>query len=296
VTLAGIEEGAFLFAKGWLVKGVADALGSIADRVYADPGAQPEWMPLWGLYAFAFQLYGDFLGYSEMARGVARGFGFRLSRNFAAPYFASDVRNFWARWHMTLTDWMRDYVFHPLGGTRRGPARTAVHLLILFVLLGVWHGAGWNYAVWGVLYGSVMVFHALVLAHGSQRRERWLAARPLLQLGWRLLSVLVTFHLFTLSGIVFRAQANDHASMLENIQAYALAIAELPWRDFEAPPTVMWMIAIPIVFDLFELRRAGETWSPSWPWGLRGTAIGVMCAAAIAMSSAVPRPFVYFQF
>src|SRR6185295_2592996 len=107
-----------------------------------------------GVYLFALQIYADFAGYSSIARGVAKLLGFELMRNFEQPYFATNITDFWRRWHISLSTWLRDYLYIPLGGNRRGPARTYVNLMLTMLLGGLWHGAAWNFVLWGLWHGG----------------------------------------------------------------------------------------------------------------------------------------------
>jgi len=136
--------------------------GSFADSVFAAPAQYGSLENLLALYAFTLQIYADFSGYSDIAIGVARLFGLRLPENFNRPYQAVDIADFWRRWHITLSSWLRDYVYYPLGGSRRGPVRTYVNLWVTLLLVGIWHGASWNFVVYALLQGFAMVFNRFV--------------------------------------------------------------------------------------------------------------------------------------
>ncbi|EZP39388.1 putative poly(Beta-D-mannuronate) O-acetylase [Janthinobacterium lividum] len=138
---------------------VADNIGPYAAPLFSDPAA-PSLLAAWGgVLAYAFQLYFDFSGYSDMAIGLSRLFGVRLPLNFDSPYKARNIAQFWRRWHMTLSRFLRDYLYIPLGGKRCGPARRYLNLMITMVLGGLWHGAGWNFIVWGALHGAYLAIH-----------------------------------------------------------------------------------------------------------------------------------------
>jgi alginate O-acetyltransferase complex protein AlgI len=133
---------------------VADPIGAVADQVFALAGGEVSASLAWlGVLTYGLQIYYDFSGYSDMAIGLARMFGFRFPENFNYPYTANSIQAFWRRWHMTLSFWFRDYVYVPLGGNRRGEWRTAQNLGIVFLLAGIWHGASWNFVVWGLWHG-----------------------------------------------------------------------------------------------------------------------------------------------
>lgn len=157
------------FALHRIVKGVAKKVvfadfiaASFTDRVLASPAEFSALENLIALYAFTLQIYADFSGYSDVAIGTARLFGFRIPENFNRPYQAVDVADFWRRWHMTLSSWLRDYVYYPLGGSRKGTARTYVNLWITMFLVGLWHGATFNFVIYAVLQASAMVFNRFV--------------------------------------------------------------------------------------------------------------------------------------
>ncbi len=136
---------------------IADNLAPIVESAYANPAAMSGLQLLGATVAFSFQIYCDFSGYSAIAIGTARLFGFRLMRNFACPYFSQSVAEFWRRWHISLSTWFRDYVYHPLGGSRAGQARRVLNVMLTFTISGLWHGASWNFVLWGGLNGLALV-------------------------------------------------------------------------------------------------------------------------------------------
>jgi len=136
---------------------IANPLGEIADRAFSIPPGDLSMPASWlGIICYAFQIYFDFSGYSDMAIGLGRLFGFEILENFNYPYIATTMRQFWRRWHISLSNWFRDYLYIPLGGNRLGPIRTYQNLLIVFLLCGLWHGASWNFVIWGVLHGGFL--------------------------------------------------------------------------------------------------------------------------------------------
>lgn len=128
---------------------IADRLAIYVDQVYGDVGSQDATAYLLATYAFALQIYCDFSGYTDMALGSAKILGFDLMANFRRPYFATSIQDFWRRWHISLSTWLRDYLYIPLGGNRRGLPRTYANLLVTMLLGGLWHGAAWNFVIWG---------------------------------------------------------------------------------------------------------------------------------------------------
>ena len=165
VTREGVESGAWLAVWGLFKKVVvADNLSVLVDSTYGAAGATGA-MGLMATYAFAMQIYCDFSGYSDMARGLARMMGFELMENFRLPYFAANPKEFWARWHISLSTWLKDYVYIPLGGNRRGPRRQTANLFSTMLLGGLWHGAAWTFVAWGAFHGAL-----LAAWHGWTRR------------------------------------------------------------------------------------------------------------------------------
>ena len=137
---------------------IANTLGEVADRVFALGGGELTTPLAWlGLVCYTLQIYFDFSGYSDMAIGLMRMFGFRILENFNYPYVARSVREFWRRWHISLSNWFRDYLYVPLGGNRGGAVRAYRNLAIVFLLCGLWHGASWTFVLWGAWHGAFLV-------------------------------------------------------------------------------------------------------------------------------------------
>jgi D-alanyl-lipoteichoic acid acyltransferase DltB (MBOAT superfamily) len=184
---------------------VADRLAIYVDAVYADPGAHDGLTLILATYFFAFQIYADFSGYSDIAIGAARILGYDLMENFQRPYFARNISDFWRRWHISLSTWFRDYVYIPLGGNRVGALRWHVNLMIVFVVSGLWHGANWTFIVWGGLHGAYLIT-AILTANLRERIAGGLgiASRPRLHRAWE---VCITFHLALVAWVFFRADS-----------------------------------------------------------------------------------------
>ncbi|MBA2585412.1 MAG: MBOAT family protein, partial [Chthoniobacterales bacterium] len=167
------QQGLSLMLWGFFKKLViADNVALVANKVFAL--SQPTFPVLWaGVLAFAVQIYADFSGYTDIARGSARLLGIELMRNFNHPYLATSPADFWRRWHISLSTWLRDFIYIPLGGSRRGAARAALNLMLTFSLSGLWHGASWNYVLWGVYWGLLIVGQRLLTAAGLSRWLPW---------------------------------------------------------------------------------------------------------------------------
>jgi alginate O-acetyltransferase complex protein AlgI len=201
-TRTGIRHGVSLFLLGLTKKVVvADTLGRAADSVFKAPEAYAT-LSLWmGLLAYTIQIYCDFSGYSDMAIGTAKMIGYDLPENFNMPYVARNPADFWRRWHITLSQWLRDYLYISLGGNRRGPVRTYVNLFITMLLGGLWHGASWNFVLWGGLHGVALAVHRAWAAYR-------LPAPP------ALLAQVLMFVFVTLCWVPFRAVTTGDCTMM----------------------------------------------------------------------------------
>jgi len=193
-----LRSGAVLIAWGLFKKMViADRLAQYVDIVYAAPHAYSGSTLLLATYFFAFQIYCDFSGYSDIAVGAARILGYDLMQNFCRPYFADSIAEFWRRWHISLSTWFRDYLFIPLGGSRTTAAKWVRNVLIVFLLSGLWHGANWTFVVWGALHGALYLFERKI----SNGRVSSSASKR----GWKFVRILITFHLVLFAWVFFRA-------------------------------------------------------------------------------------------
>lgn len=207
INWSNVKTGGTLFIWGMFKKVfIADNLAPVADRVFSDPGAFSSGELLIGLLAFTFQIYCDFSGYSDMARGIARILGFDLMLNFNLPYFSRTPSEFWQRWHISLSSWLRDYLYIPLGGNRGSALSTYRNLTLTMLLGGLWHGASWTFVLWGLFHGAILVIYRILKIDdllASFNRQH--AARHAVNL----FAISIMF-LFTLYGwLIFRAESMD---------------------------------------------------------------------------------------
>src|SRR5207244_1837347 len=171
VTSEQVIEGLHWFLLGMFKKVfLADRLAQYVDVVFSQPGLYDPITHNWAVLAYAAQIYCDFSGYSDLAIGCAKWFGFELPQNFNFPYLAASITEFWKRWHISLSTWMRDYLYIPLGGSRKGTGRTYMNLIATMTLCGLWHGASWNYVLWGFYNGVLLALHRIY--------DRTLRGRP----------------------------------------------------------------------------------------------------------------------
>lgn len=208
ITPDHLSEGLFLILWGLFKKDVvADNLGSTVDAIFQKTHSFQSGEVLVGAMFFAFQIYGDFSGYTDMARGIAKLMGFELLLNFNLPYFARNPSDFWRRWHISLSSWLRDYLYVSLGGNRGGTLRTYRNLMLTMVLGGLWHGAAWNYVCWGIYHGGLLAAHRYLHDIGLLGRTH--RRRPALEFVAQASAVLVMF-VFTLYGwMLFRSRSLD---------------------------------------------------------------------------------------
>jgi D-alanyl-lipoteichoic acid acyltransferase DltB (MBOAT superfamily) len=200
-----MKQGLILIAWGLFKKVViADRLALFVNQVYGNPFEYKGLPLIIGTVFFAFQIFCDFSGYSDIAIGSARCMGFTLMKNFDRPYMATSVAEFWKRWHISLSTWFRDYVYIPLGGNRVSTGRWYFNILVVFVLSGIWHGANWTFLIWGLLHGLYIIMESVFYSRNPRLRD----AR-----GWVSVLVrrMVVFSLVTLAWVFFRAQHLSHA-------------------------------------------------------------------------------------
>lgn len=210
-----IKEGLWLFCYGFFLKVfIADPMVKIVDQVFnvADPVSSGI-VSLMGIYAFAFQIFGDFAGYSSMAIGISKLLGFDLMTNFLYPYLVTNPSDFWKNWHISLSTWLKDYLYVPLGGNRLGKWLTYRNLMVTMLLGGLWHGAAWTFVLWGFYQGIILVLHRFVTKELSLPKVPMRFERV-----WFAVKVIVMFHITCLGWLIFRAQSIGQIGyMLGNI-------------------------------------------------------------------------------
>jgi D-alanyl-lipoteichoic acid acyltransferase DltB (MBOAT superfamily) len=275
VTPNDVLEGLWLFLWGLTKKViVADSLAPLADQAFAgEPGTTGSMLT--GLLAFSLQIYGDFSGYSAMARGMARWFGFRLSVNFLSPYTATNLADFWRRWHRTLSFWLRDYLYIPLGGSRGRRHTTARNLLLTMILGGLWHGAAWTFVIWGLLHGLGLILH-----HAVNR------ALP------RLAGLLIT-QLFVLYGWIF-FRSPDLATALV-FQRTLLSGGAPEWIGLAVGHLALVGLPMLVVDHLLVRYRREDTVPVRHPVTL-GLLLGLLALINLFLRPPTTQAFLYFQF
>ncbi|AXC14930.1 putative poly(beta-D-mannuronate) O-acetylase [Acidisarcina polymorpha] len=276
-----VFDGCMLILLGMFRKCVlADSCAQLANASFDGRMGRSGWVTLIGVYAFAGQIYGDFSGYSDIARGSAQLLGFHFMLNFRQPYLATSLQEFWKRWHISLSTWLRDYLYIPLGGSRLSPSRTYINLLLTMLIGGLWHGASWNFVLWGGLHGGMLSI------------EKSVNLRPPRSKVYIMMSRIFVFHFVCLAWLFFRAPT------LRSAISMFIGLARWSWNPvYGTALTYLICCTIPLIaIDLY-LERSGDEYpsqSASFMWQLNTAAVAVAFVAfGAAYESA---PFVYFQF
>jgi alginate O-acetyltransferase complex protein AlgI len=280
LTSRAVSVGLFFLVCGLTKKLlIADQLSPRVDRLFADPaqlGVIGAWAAALG---YSLQLYFDFSGYSDMAVGLAWLIGFRFPQNFNSPFKAQNISDFWRRWHMSLSAWFRDYLFIPLGGSRRGPLRTTMNLVVTMFLAGLWHGAAWTFVVWGLVHGLFLGAHAFC-------RRAGLTPRSLpLNRALTLTFVVAAF-------VIFRSSSLHTAGSMLYSMAGFRGLDQLTSLHHLLPTSFLVTLVALLAF----VQVAPNTWEVRLrPRLASGLATGLLAALAV-MTIAIPHPFIYFQF
>jgi alginate O-acetyltransferase complex protein AlgI len=283
-----ISSGIHLIIWGmWKKVYVADNLSPVVDAIFKS-SSPSGFDVLVGIYAFAFQIYCDFSGYTDIARGVARLLGFELGLNFNLPYFARNPQEFWSRWHISLSTWLRNYLYIPLGGNRHGERRTYRNLLLTMLLGGLWHGAAWTFIIWGAYQGALLAIH------------RWFSSRFNAAAGnavtlsrlrfW--ISVVVMFQFTCIGWLIFRAASLEQLAAMSTTLLHPLDT--LNWSQVsQLLPYVVPLIIVQVA-QLFTGNMEFMT-ARTIPLPIRTAAYSVMTYLILFKASA-PQSFIYFQF
>jgi D-alanyl-lipoteichoic acid acyltransferase DltB (MBOAT superfamily) len=287
-----VRSGIPLVLMGYFKKVViADSMIPIVDACFTNPVGFSGIDLLLGAYAFAIQIYCDFSGYTDIARGLARFLGIELVRNFEAPYFSRDISEFWRRWHISLSSWLRDYLYIPLGGNRTGKAKTYVNIMLTMLLGGLWHGAAWTFVVWGGFHGSLLVVHRLMLKEKKTDRSAPVS-HDLFGCSKDFLGIILTFHLVCVGWIFFRAPSIDIAL------SYFVGIIINDGGTSFFKPVVLAMVVTAII-DIGQRLHKNHEWLFRIPTFWRYVFAETIVAASVLTFGyhyRGPSPFIYFQF
>ena len=283
-----LRDGLIRFIQGLAKKTIiADTLAPAADRVFSSSAAALDTGSAWlGLVCFTLQIYYDFSGYSDMAIGLARILGFRLQENFHHPYLATSFTDFWRRWHISLSTWIKEYLYIPLGGNRVSATRGYFNLGVCFVLSGLWHGASWNFVLWGCVHGAVLVAD----------RAFWLQAQKALPRG---VNMAITFFLIMMAWVFFRCpKLSDALGFFRALSG----LTNVPWgRTAPTQPDVAFMIWLGFGLVLAPLLRSRLDTDRLAGLAVRRIATLAWCVVLLFFSVArisvsTFHPFLYFRF
>ncbi len=295
VTRAEFGEGLFLIFCGLLKKTVISDYISLnfVDRVFDAPTLYTGVENLVGVYGYALQIYCDFSGYSDMAIGLALLLGFRFNINFDAPYQSATITEFWRRWHISLSSWLKDYLYISLGGNRKGTIRTYINLMLTMLLGGLWHGASARFILWGALHGVSLAIHKFVMRHWPSFKKTGEDMTPLR----RVLGVLLTFHLVCLGWIFFRADSMATAFEVLN-QIFTNFHPEIFPQFVEGYRMVFVLMVLGYVTHFLPKRfdlalRQVVTRSPLV---VQALTLAILIFIVIQFKSSGVQPFIYFQF
>lgn len=283
-----IARALVLIFSGLLKKGViADYLSiNFVDRVFDNPALFSGVENLLGVYAYAMQIYCDFSGYSDIAIGLAALLGFQLPVNFLSPYRATSVTDFWRRWHISLSTWLRDYLYIPLGGNRLGKARQYFNLMVTMLLGGLWHGASWNFVVWGGMHGLALAFDKLVLGFSFMQTKFM-----------KFVGVIVTFHFVCFCWIFFRSPDFANAWLILS-RIFTVFNGAIFWQWIVEYRLVAILLVAGYIFhwmpDSYEIGF--EKILRKTPLVFQSLILAVVIWVLFQARSADIQPFIYFQF
>ncbi len=288
-----------LMAVGYFKKlVVAGLLAPTVDKIYDNPESYVGLVYIIATFMFALQIYCDFSGYTDIAIGCAKLFGMELSENFKTPYFSRSIKEFWSRWHISLSTWFRDYLYIPLGGKRVGKIRHCFNLMLTFLVSGLWHGAGINYILWGGIHGFYQIIETI---SGKNKKGREEKRNPLLNL----FSVFLTFMAVCLAWVFFRADSVSHAWRIISLSFHEIGN---PYNYFRTAVICLDMsyaymiyLSIPVllltIYDYASLKRDVIAWiSSRKPWVRYPVYIFLLLIILLFSEKGVSTEFYYFQF
>jgi len=264
---------------------IADNAALVVNKVFAL--AHPSFPVLWaGVFAFAVQIYADFSGYTDIARGTARLLGIELMQNFNHPYIATSPADFWRRWHISLSSWLRDFIYIPLGGNRGGPARASFNLVATFAISGLWHGASWNYVLWGLYWGLLILIQRFLRWLGIAQRIPWLG------------KVCVTFAATCAGWLLFRER--NLGQIVRDLAQSPFAVSCDQWRVGVYLMALAFFYSLPLVIHTLATRDFARRLATDWSANTRlvlETSVGALLLFGIVVARSVTTSdFIYFQF
>ena len=266
---------------------------NFVDRVFDAPALYSGFECLAGIYGYALQIYCDFSGYSDMAIGIALLLGFRFPKNFDAPYKSATITEFWRRWHISLSSWLRDYLYISLGGNRKGKLRTYLNLFLTMLLGGLWHGAAVRFVLWGALHGVALALHKMWLAIVPGAKTFGKDMNPLM----RIMGVLLTFHIVCLGWLLFRAEDMQtvHLMLYQIVHNFNFAIIPQVVVGYAAVFALIVVgYAMHFLPESLDLKLARKVADAGFWWQVAMIVVVAWCVMQVKSSDI--QPFIYFQF
>jgi alginate O-acetyltransferase complex protein AlgI len=289
VTKEMLGRGVFLISTGLFKKAVISDYISVnfVDRIFDAPALYTGLENLFAVYGYALQIYCDFSGYSDMAIGIALLLGFHFNINFDSPYRSLNITEFWRRWHISLSTWLKDYLYISLGGNRKGRIRTYVNLMITMLLGGLWHGPAWRFVVWGGLHGAALSVHKYVIGRFELPDSK----------AWQIFSAILTFHFVCFCWIFFRAaDIGTVGQMLYQIATeFHLSVISQFVTGYSGVFALM-LLGYVLHFMPDSIVEQTQERVINMPLALKAVCIVVIIATVIQVKSAEVQPFIYFQF
>lgn len=293
VTRQHVIDGLTLIFIGYIKKVlISDNIGSKADFVFGNVSSSGSFELLTGLIIFSFQIYFDFSGYSDIGRGVSKLFGIDLLINFNQPYLSQNISEFWKRWHISLSSWLKDYLYISLGGNRKGKVKTYINLFITMLLGGLWHGASWNFVIWGGLHGSYLAIHKMF---GGSNKTEDIKFGSIFTGFKTLANVVFTYILVLITWLPFRSKSlSDTKNFIYNLFQFKGGIQ---LEDFLY---ILLLFAVLLLIDIPAYKANSHTAFiyklPKWLIALLFVIVGIAIIISMAMNQNNIRPFIYFQF
>jgi len=270
----------------------ADNIAPLVNEIFSNPYGLESFTIILGAIAFGFQIYGDFSGYSDIAIGAALILGFKLPKNFNKPYFATSPSDFWRRWHISLSSWLRDYLYIPLGGNKKSQKLTYVNLIIVMFLGGLWHGASWNFVIWGVLHGIYLTIHKIISNKVTILKENTFSKSKF----GKIFSICITQYFIFLAWIPFRVQDLD--SMIYTMQKYV-------FLDFMVSNTIEFILihklsvtilGLFIILNFISYKINIMNSLTNLKLKYWASILGIPILLILLFYDATPNDFIYFQF
>ena len=291
-TLLNFVEGAKRFSIGLAKKVlIANVVGEISDEIFQMPSSEMYFALSWfAISAYALQIYFDFSGYSDMAIGLGKMFGFKFPENFNYPYVSSSIQEFWRRWHITLSTWFRDYLYIPLGGNRKGTQRLYFNLVVVFFITGMWHGGTWNFVLWGLLHGAYLIIERIGFG-------KVLSKSRLLGHVYTMLAVLMAWVLFRIPDL---NQALDfyRTMFLLTAETEGLVLMDLLDREYVVMFVVAVILCMPVREVLLRVREkvSHKILRVTLDYASMLFHLVLLILSSMSIASSTYNPFIYFRF